>query len=149
MPLPQRGFEIVSVGYERRDIGDLVGMLRLNGIDVVVDVRLNPVSRKRGFSRAPLAEALAEMGIGYRHERDLGNPRWNRDPFRRGLKSARELYLHHLQNGASAVYRDVIDLARDARIALLCYEREHEECHRSCILEVAQLEHPDLGVLVL
>ena len=124
-------------------------MLSRNGVDMVVDVRLNPVSRKRGFSKAALAGALAEAGIGYRHERGLGNPRWNRDPFRRGLKSAQERYRHHLQNGSSPVYRDVIDLAQDARIALLCYEREHDECHRSCILELAEREHPGLSVLRL
>ena len=149
MGVSQLGTEIVSVGYERRDVGDLVEMLSRAGVDVVVDVRLNPVSRKRGFSKAALAQALAGAGIGYRHERDLGNPRWNRDPFRRGEQAARQQYLDYLQNGASPVYREVIDLAHNTRIALLCYEREHDQCHRSCILEVAQRENADLSVLTL
>ncbi|WP_420611956.1 DUF488 family protein [Candidatus Spongiisocius sp.] len=146
MTAHHRVFEVVSVGYERRSIEEFVEMLSANRVDVLVDVRLNPISRKRGFSKTALTKALDEVGIAYRHERSLGNPKENRDPFRRGLQSARDRYVQHLQNGASTSYGSVINLARDTRIALLCYEREHSECHRSCILEMAQQEYPDLHV---
>ena len=149
MTVDQLNFEVVSVGYERRSIEHFVETLSLNGVELLVDVRLNPISRKRGFSKTVLARALADVGIGYRHERSLGNPKENRGPFRLGDQSARDRYVQHLQNGASTVYRSVISLARDSRIALLCYEREHSECHRSCILEMAQGEHPDLRVVTL
>lgn len=149
MPAHHRIFEVVSVGYERRSVEEFVEMLSVNRVDVLVDVRLNPISRKRGFSKTALTQALAEAGIVYRHERSLGNPKENRDPFRRGLQSARDRYAQHLQNGASTSYGRVINLARDTRIALLCYEREHSDCHRSCILEMAQEEFPDLHVRAL
>ena len=133
---------IVSIGYERRDLGVLVDLLTENGVLILVDVRLNPVSRKKGFSKNALASALGEAGIEYRHERELGNPKDNRDPFRRGLESARQRYLRHLHNGASSVYERLLDLASSSRIALLCYERDHDECHRSCILDAAQIDRP-------
>lgn len=142
-------FEVVSVGYERRSIEEFVETLSLNGIDLLVDVRLNPISRKRGFSKTALTKALAKVGIVYRHERSLGNPKENCDPFRLGYQSARDRYVQHLQNGASTVFRRVINLARDKRIALLCYEREHSDCHRSCILEMAQKEYPGFRVTTL
>ena len=142
-------FEVVSVGYERRSIEDFVEALSSSGVDLLVDVRLNPISRKRGFSKTALTRALADVGIAYRHERSLGNPRENRDPFRLGHQSARDRYVRHLQNGASTVYRSVISLAQDSRVALLCYEREHSECHRSCILEMARSEHPGLSIVTL
>ena len=66
---------IVSVGYQGRSVGELIDVLRQGGVEVLVDVRLNPISRKPGFSKNPLSQALAEAGIGYRHERELGNPR--------------------------------------------------------------------------
>lgn len=140
---------IVSIGYERRSVEDLVGLLTRNHVDVLVDVRLNAISRKKGFSKSSLAQALREVGIEYRHERQLGNPKDNRDPFRRGLRSARTRYLRHLQNGASSTYQDVIDLAHTSRIALLCFERAHHECHRSCILDIARADDPALRVLEL
>ena len=138
---------IVSIGYERRTLDELISLLRLHDVEVLVDVRLTPVSRKQGFSKSALAEALGRAGIHYRHERELGNPKDNRDAFRRGLKSARRRYSQHLQNGASTVYREVIDLVHTARPALLCVERELAECHRSCILETAQGDIPNLRII--
>ena len=140
---------VVSIGYEQRTVEDLVTLLQRHGVAVLVDVRLNPISRKKGFSKKALALALADASIEYRHERDLGNPKDNRDPFRRGLRSARDRYTNHLLNGASAAYADIVRLARSTRVALLCYERNHHSCHRSCILESAQSEHPDLSILEL
>lgn len=142
-PLPT----IVSIGYERRTVGELISLLRDNDVDVLVDVRLTPISRKQGFSKSALAEALQVAGIEYRHERELGNPKENRDGFRRGLKSARRRYSQHLHNGASKVYQEVIDLVHTARPALLCVEREQADCHRSSILETAQQDIPDLRII--
>ena len=138
---------IVSVGYEGRSIEDLVAVLTLNAVDIVVDVRLTPISRKRGFSKTALSAALSDASIEYRHEANLGNPKDNRDAFRRGLRSARTRYLKHLANGATETLECVIDLTRSRRVALLCFERAHSECHRSCIIERVQNAHPGLTVV--
>lgn len=149
MAEPPASLTVVSIGYEQRTVEELVKLLQSHEVAVLVDVRLNPISRKKGFSKKALARALADAGIEYRHERDLGNPKENREPFRRGLQWARDRYVNHLLNGASVVYADIIKLAYSTRIALLCYERNHHSCHRSCILESAQTEHPDLCILEL
>ena len=126
---------IVSVGYQGRSVGELIDVLRTGEVELLVDVRLNPISRKAGFSKNPLGEALAEAGIGYRHERALGNPRDNRDPF------DRERYEDYLLEVGSAVLAEIMEQAKSVRIALLCYEQEHSDCHRSCILDLAAQKH--------
>ena len=140
---------IVSIGYEQRDVSELIDLLTANDVSTLVDVRLNPISRKRGFSKKALAGSLGDAGIEYRHERGLGNPKENRDPFRQGLKSARQEYQRHLLNSAHSVYEQTIDLAFMTRIALMCFERDHDRCHRSCILDAALTDHPTLRVLRL
>ena len=125
------GATIVSIGYERRSVEDLIRLLTRNQVDVLVDVRLNAISRKKGFSKSSLSQALREAGIEYRHKRQLGNPKDNRDPFRRRLKSARAKYLRHLQNGASSTYQDVIDLAGTARIRPRWYSPYRSSMHRA------------------
>lgn len=45
-----------------------------------------------------------------------------------------------MANG-SEVLAEIMELARSTRIALLCYERQHRDCHRSCILDVAAQQH--------
>lgn len=149
MTRPSAGATIVSIGYEQRSIEQVVDLLKQNRVEVVVDVRLNPISRKRGFSKSSLQLALDAADIKYRHERHLGNPKSNRDPFRRGLETARTRYALHLNNGAYSSYRDVMALAQSARIALLCFEREHDNCHRSSILDAARADVPALQVLKL
>jgi uncharacterized protein (DUF488 family) len=54
---------IVSIGYERRDIDELVELLRSEQVELLVDVRLNAISRKRGFSKTALTTALNAAGI--------------------------------------------------------------------------------------
>ncbi len=140
---------IVSIGYEQRSIEEFVQLLVDARVDIAVDVRLNAISRKRGFSKTALSHALASAGINYRHERTLGNPKDNRAPFRQGHPDARNRYLQHLSNGAAPVLNDVTDLARHNRVALLCFERDHSQCHRSCIAQQAQELDPALTVLTI
>ena len=146
---PRGGATIISIGYERRSIDDLIAALRQHKVSMLVDVRMNAISRKKGFSKTALTNALTEAGIGYLHKRDLGNPKENRDPFRKGLKSARDHYLRHLRNSATDAFHDLTQLARTTQIALLCYERDHDQCHRSCIIETVQEEHPGLSFLAI
>ncbi|WP_448759848.1 DUF488 domain-containing protein [Actinomyces oricola] len=48
------------------------------GASRLVDVRLNPVSRVRGFSKNRLRERLEASGLVYEHRPELGNPKNNR-----------------------------------------------------------------------
>ncbi len=83
---------LVSIGYEGRDLAELVRDLQSQRVTVLVDVRLTPISRKPGLSKRRLSEALASAGIGYVHHRELGNPRDNRDGFREGRGANRDRF---------------------------------------------------------
>jgi len=140
---------IVSVGYERRDIDEFVELLRSEEVALLVDVRLNAISRKRGFSKTALATALEKAGIEYRHERALGNPKANRDAFRRGDESARQGYEEHLRGDAGEIRDEIVELAASVRLALLCFERDHTTCHRSSITAAALAEDPGISIVEL
>ncbi len=140
---------LLSVGYEGRSLSDVVDLLVEHDVDVLVDVRLNAISRKPGLSKTALSDALATAGIEYLHERELGNPKDNRDGFRRGLKAARDRYQRSLSNGGQSAFSDTLALARTQRVALFCFERSHAACHRSCIAERATCEDPSMEVVEL
>lgn len=147
IPKPNMG-TIVSIGYEGHDLGEFLSILRRNRVEVLVDVRLTPISRKKGFSKTALSAALNEAGIEYLHVRELGNPKENRDPFRNGQAAVgRRVFLAHLNNGSRSAYDDVVELARTRRIALLCVEHDDRQCHRGCITDQAQNENPVLSVV--
>lgn len=138
---------LVTVGYERRDVDELVALLAEQDVDVVVDVRQNAVSRKRGFSKRKLGAALEAAGLRYRHETTLGNPRENRDALRAGDPTARDLYLERLHSEGRDALDLVAELIDGSTVALLCYELEHATCHRTCIAESLGAEMPGLDIV--
>lgn len=127
---------LVSVGYEGREASELIEYLRGLDVSVVVDVRLNAISRKRGLSKTALREALKEAGIDYVHLRALGNSRENRDDYRAGSNAARRRFRRRLDSsdGIAAIER-IIQLAVDRIVAVLCFEADHEVCHRACVID--------------
>lgn len=136
---------LYGVGYEGRSAEQLVELLVMSQVDVLVDVRLNAVSRKPGLSKRKLAERLEAVGIEYVHEPLLGNPADNRDGFRNGhLEQAKRRYAARLQNGSREALLQLLDRARTANVAMLCFEAEQNHCHRQVICEAAELEAPSL-----
>jgi lambda repressor-like predicted transcriptional regulator len=137
--------EVVSIGYQGLDLDRFLDRLGRLRVEFVADVRLTPLSRKRGFSKRGLAEALESRGVKYEPFRDLGNPRENRDAFRSGSPAGRAAYTAVL-DGHGAELERLAETVAAARVALLCFEKEHSTCHRSLIIERLQAQHPDLSV---
>lgn len=126
---------LVWIGYEGRSVDELVEHLVRQRVDVLVDVRLTPLSRKPGLSKRKLAEHLADVGIEYLHLKALGNPKANREPFwdgrvAEGCRAFDKLLRSPEPQSALAA---VADLAAKRTVALLCFEREHDRCHRQVI----------------
>jgi uncharacterized protein (DUF488 family) len=139
---------IYSVGYERLSLGALVERLAGNRVTTVVDVRLNAISRRPGFSRKRLEAALNEAGIDSVHEKALGNPPENRDSFRSGDgEEGRDRMREILANGAGGALQRVVDLASNGRIAVLCVEREPHRCHRNVITAAAVEKNPAIEII--
>lgn len=138
---------LVSIGYEGRSVDDLVNSLLKQDVQVLVDVRLNPISRKPGLSKTALSTALNEAGITYIHHRELGNPKDNRDDFRRGTPESHARFRALLgeERGAAAL-RHVSELLEDSVVALLCFERDHSECHRTLVVNAIAQQDPSLSV---
>ncbi|MGH3499360.1 MAG: DUF488 family protein [Nocardioidaceae bacterium] len=129
----------VGVGYQGRDIGEFVDALVADGVTAVVDVRLTPISRKRGFSKRALAAALEESGIEYVHLPALGNAKDNRAGFGGStaeLAEARERYERALAEraGADEALARLAALSRFSRVGVFCFEADGERCHRQVVL---------------
>lgn len=128
---------IVSVGYEGRTIEDFVDELVRAGVKTVADVRLNAISRKAGFSKTRLRDALAAAGIEYRHMRSLGNAKENRSPFWDGrVEEGRRVFGEALRAPEAESSLDELSaLVRDQVVAVLCFESDVEKCHRKVIID--------------
>jgi uncharacterized protein (DUF488 family) len=129
---------VESVGYEGCDIDEFVADLARRDIDVLVDVRLNAVSRRQGFSKTALSNALDAAGIGYRHLRALGNPKENRAAFSGdNVEAGRAVYRGLLDSPAAVVeMAQLVELAEAGHVAVMCFERDEQHCHRKVVLEL-------------
>jgi len=128
---------VFTIGYEQSTVPDLIAALQAAGVERVVDVRAVAASRRPGFSKTALGGALQEAGIAYEHLRALGTPKEGRDAAKRGDTATLErVYAGQLElpeaQAAAAILLDRIDAQPTA---LLCYEREPADCHRTLLVD--------------
>ena len=139
---------IFTIGYEQATVAEVVGALTKAGVKRVIDVRAVAASRRPGFSKSALAANLNEVGIAYEHLRALGTPKEGREAARKGDIAALErVYAGQLElPEAQAQAAIMLDRAAAEPVAILCYERDPAECHRTLLLDAvaADLERVDL-----
>lgn len=131
---------IVGIGYEGQTLDAFISKIRLRGVETLVDVRLNAISRKRGFSKTALSEAVRAAGIEYVHMPELGNHRNNRDGYATTdtieAHQARDRFRDVLTSDkATKALRELASLASDRTIALFCFEADEDHCHRQQVRE--------------
>ena len=130
-------------GYQGRSVEELVAFARTQGVTTVIDVRLNPISRKPGFSKRRLEESLRRSGIAYIHRPELGNPKDNRPGFAApGTAAGREAHRRFecevlATDSAAAALSEVDRLARETGVVLLCFESDESLCHRALVRDAA------------
>jgi len=129
--------KLFTIGYEGATMPEFLGALQKAGVERVIDVRAVPNSRRPGFSKTPLRNALAEIGIDYVHLRALGTPAAGREAARAGRKAELQaIYAGQLETPqAMAEGAQMLDLADEKPSALLCYERDPACCHRTLLWE--------------
>lgn len=136
---------LLTIGYEGRTVSGVVTMLSGAGVTVLVDVRLNPVSRKPGMSKRGLADHLELAGIRYVHLPDLGNPPDNRAALRAGDPAAVDRF-RRLVRASPEALDTVASLTGSETVALLCLERSWIRCHRALVADELCRLHPDLAI---
>ena len=131
---------VVSIGYEGQSADEIVRCLAQKSVDTLVDVRKNAISRKPGLSKTRLRTLLAEHGVEYVHLPALGNPKENRAGFQAKDPSlAHERFRSLLaEPSGRAGLDDLARLASNGHVAVLCFERDPRECHRTIVIEELQ-----------
>jgi uncharacterized protein (DUF488 family) len=128
--------KLYTIGYEAAALDDFIATLTTADVDTLVDVRELPMSRRRGFSKTALSAALKEAGIEYLHVRELGSPRDMRHRLREDKDykiffKAFNKYLTQQQG----LLRDLATEFTNQKVAFMCYEKQHTECHRSSVAD--------------
>lgn len=133
-PLPP--LHLFTTGYEGENLDQFVGKLHAAGIQVLVDTRATPLSRKPGFSKTRLSERLAAEGIEYVHIRALGTAKeWRAEYYAdNDWEKLASRYSEYLRDQGAAI-QAVFDTAKSKTSCLFCFEADHERCHRSILAD--------------
>lgn len=128
---------VCTIGYEGADIDDFLDTLDAAGVTHLIDVRELPASRRPNFSKNALRENLEDAGIDYTHFRALGDPKPGRDAMRRGDREAFEaIFAEQMAKPeAQDALAELISIAEEETVVLLCYERDPKTCHRTIVAE--------------
>ncbi len=123
--------ELSTIGYEGMSLSTFLSTLRQYHIATLVDVRQNPISRKPGFSKTALSNALQLNGFEYLHLYELGAPRNIRNDYKSDNDWNRYTvgYLQHLAEQDEPIAR-LLKLAISKHCCLLCFESDPQTCHR-------------------
>jgi uncharacterized protein (DUF488 family) len=129
---------LLTIGYEGCTIDGVLAALKQAGVALLIDVRAVAASRKPGFSKRQLVAGLDEQGIRYVHLQGLGTPKPGRDAVRAGHPERMvAIYREHMRSDrAQAELAQATLLAQESRACLLCFERDHRQCHRRLVAEM-------------
>jgi uncharacterized protein (DUF488 family) len=125
---------LFTIGYEGRTLNEFIEVLQKNSISILCDVRKNPVSRKKGFSKNQLREAVAAKHIEYKHFPELGIATELRKDTNITTEKLFAIYREEILRTTAAInaLKDLIELLKkESAIAITCYELDHNDCHRS------------------
>ena len=130
---------VLTIGHSTRTLEEFIRLLQAHGVNRVVDVRTVPRSRHNPqFNKTSLPRALRKAGLGYVHlpglgglrhaKRDSVNPGWRNASFRG--------FADYMQTPEFEQSLDeLIWLANQEQIVLMCAEAVPWRCHRSLIAD--------------
>jgi uncharacterized protein (DUF488 family) len=139
-----------TIGHGTRTLDELVALVAAAGVQTLVDVRRYPGSRRNPqFNQGPLASALDEAGIAYRHAVDLGG-RLSGEPGEERyaciqVAAFRSYAARMATPGWQAALADA--LAEPAP-AFMCSETPWTKCHRRLIAELLHARGHEVRHLV-
>jgi carbohydrate kinase (thermoresistant glucokinase family) len=130
---------VLTIGHSTRTLDEFIHLLQAHDVSRVVDVRTVPRSRHNPqFNKASLPRALKKVGVRYVHlpglgglrhaKRDSPNMGWRNTSFRG--------YADYMQTPEfDQSLEELIELAKQQRIVLMCAEAVPWRCHRSLIAD--------------
>jgi uncharacterized protein (DUF488 family) len=146
---PRAELTIFTVGHSTRSAEEFGAILNSHGVKTLVDVRSFPGSRRYPqFNKERLAAFLASINVNYHHMPKLGgrrrptpesrNTAWKNASFR--------AYADHMERPEfKEGIKELLELARTERIAIMCAESLWWRCHRSLIADYLKAIGVEVG----
>lgn len=135
---------IYTIGHSTRTLEELIEALKAHSIQVLVDIRSFPGSRRMPwFARESLEQSLPAAGIEYRWRKELGGRRKKQgiESPNTGLRneSFRNYADYMLGEEFQRAAKELVGLATEKKTAIMCAERMFFQCHRMLVSDYLTL----------
>lgn len=137
--------KLFNIGFTQKTAKEFFGTIKANGIDCLVDVRLNPNGQLSRFAfEKDLPFFLTELANGceYRHRIDLApskellkEVRDKSCPMSKDYKLFEVAYKKQLKT-QSDISNFVEEFGKYENVVLLCSEPTNEKCHRRVLSDM-------------
>ena len=136
---------LYTIGHSNRSLQDFLELLEENRIELLVDVRRYPGSRRNPqFNLIELEKAIPGIGIGYRHMKSLGGRRGRSDPDKPNDFWRVDSFRAYADYMGTPEGKEAIDelqkLTIKQRVAVMCAEAVPWRCHRRLIADIFTAE---------
>ncbi len=127
-------YAVFSIGYEGKSVEHFTNELIKEDVRVLCDIRKNAFSMKYGFSKKQLKFIVENVGIKYVHLPELGIVSGKRKQL--NSKEDYEILFKDYEENILPENKDALEelykiFLQNKRIALMCFEADHNYCHRS------------------
>ncbi|HZY39873.1 MAG TPA: DUF488 domain-containing protein [Mucilaginibacter sp.] len=129
---------LFTIGYEGISLEEYINRLIRNSVQVLVDVRKNPLSMKYGFSKSLLKRFCENVGVQYVHFPEVGIESDQRQKLncQKDYDDLFKRYKTDNLNKTVPVQSAIFNILKsNKRIALTCFESNICQCHRKPLAE--------------
>lgn len=129
---------VYTIGHSTRSLDELMAVLHGHQIQVLVDIRAFPMSRRLPqFNRDSLQQTLPAAGIRYEWKKELGGYRKKirEDSPHIAMRNAsfRNYADYMLTPDFERAIAELMAIAQQERTAYMCAERVYFRCHRMLV----------------
>ena len=129
---------VYTIGHSTRTIDEFIDLLKNHEIEVLVDIRSFPMSRRLPhFNRENMEKSLAEAQIEYRWMQDLGGRRKRILQDSPNIALRNDAFRNYADYMLTAPFREAIaellQVAANKRTAYMCAEALYFRCHRMLV----------------
>lgn len=140
--LPRARMAVYTIGYEGKSVDEFLNILINRGIQLIIDVRHNPIARSYGYHKSTIRKLSEKLGIDYLHFQELGVTSEKRQSLKT-KEDYRELMKYYKSNILMRESKSVDQIATVMKVKpsiLMCVEKDPSYCHRTPLAnEIAKI----------
>ncbi len=143
--------ELYTIGFTQKSAQQFFKLLTSNGVEKIVDTRINNTSQLSGYAKADdlqyFAKAIGNMD--YAHETEFAPTKSLLEKYRKKEMTWAEYEIDYLNLLDMRKIGKKVDVQTLHKHCLLCSEHTAEKCHRRLLAEYLQHTNNDIKIIHL